>query len=266
LATFVFFHAHPDDEAIGSGGTIAALAAAGHRVVVLLATGGERGIVPEDLDEADLAELRGAEAGKAADVLGAARVAFLGYVDSGEEPTDPPPGSFADADLDEAAARVVELLRHEAADALIIYDANGITGHPDHVQVHRVGVRAGMSLPGVRVYEGTLSESQLVAFGDTITEFALASGAPAPSGNGPVLHASPDEAITTSVDAGPWLARKRAAMAAHASQIGPDSFFLATSDEQFARVFGVESYIDHSATSAGPGPLEVALADSGAIR
>ncbi|HEX3828724.1 MAG TPA: PIG-L family deacetylase [Sporichthyaceae bacterium] len=269
MATFVFLHAHPDDEAIGSGGTIAALAAAGHRAVVLLATRGERGIVPAELAEADgLGELRAAEAHRSAELLGAARLAFLGYRDSGEQPGDPAPGSFAAADPDEAAARVVQLLREEAADALIIYDEHGITGHPDHVQVHEVGMRAAAGLPGLRVYQGTLSESQLAVFVANVAIFLAGAGAGAPSaaGGGPTLYASPDASVTTRVDARPWSARKRAAMAAHASQIGPDSFFLSLSEEDFMEVFGTESYLARSTPDGAPGPLEAALNGSGALR
>jgi LmbE family N-acetylglucosaminyl deacetylase len=275
VATFVFLHAHPDDEAIGSGGTIAALAAAGHRVVVLLATRGERGIVPPDLaDAAGLGELRAAEARRSAELLGAARVAFLGYRDSGEQPAQRDAGSFAAADPDEAAARVVELVREEAAEALIIYDEHGITGHPDHVQVHVVGMRAAAALPELRVYQGTLSESQLAVFVATVATFIVASGAPTgqPAGQGggptggPTLYASPDASVTTRVDVRPWTARKRAAMAAHASQIGPGSFFLSLSEEDFVAVFGTESYLERSARDGAPGPLEAALAGSGALR
>jgi LmbE family N-acetylglucosaminyl deacetylase len=266
VATFVFLHAHPDDEAIGSGGTITALAAAGHRVVVLLATRGERGIVPAQLaDAAGLGEMRAGEARRSVELLGAARLAFLGYCDSGEQAGDPVPGSFAAADPDDAAARVVELLREEAAEALIIYDEHGITGHPDHVQVHVVGMRAAARLPELRVYQGTLSESQLAVFVATVATF-IAAGAPTGDGGGPALYASPDASVTTRVDVRPWSARKRAAMAAHASQIGPDSFFLRLSEEDFGEVFGTESYIARPGPDGAPGPLEAALAGSGALR
>jgi LmbE family N-acetylglucosaminyl deacetylase len=267
MATFVFLHAHPDDEAIGSGGTIAALAAAGHRAVVLLATRGERGIVPPELADADgLGELRATEARRAAELLGAARVAFLGYRDSGEQPAERDAGSFAAADPDEAAARVVQLVREEAADALIIYDEHGITGHPDHIQVHVVGMRVAAALPELWVYQGTLSESQLAVFVATVATFIVASGAPAGQGGGPTLYASPDASVTTRLDVRAWSTRKRAAMAAHASQIGPGSFFLSLSEEDFVAVFGTESYLDRSARDGTPGPLAAALAGSGALR
>ncbi len=137
-------------------------------------------------------------------------------------------GSFAAASpRRSAAARVVELLREEAADALIIYDEHGITGHPDHVQVHVVGMRAAARLPELRVYQGTLSESQLAVFVANVATFITAAGPPAAAGGGPMLYASPDASVTTRVDVRPWSARKRAAMAAHASQIGPESFLLA---------------------------------------
>jgi LmbE family N-acetylglucosaminyl deacetylase len=235
-------------------------------VVVVFATRGEAGIVPAELaDPAGLGELRAAEAQRAADLLGAARVAFLGYRDSGDDPGKPTAGAFADADPAEAAGRLAAILREEGPVALVVYDPMGVTGHPDHVQSHRVGVRAAGSVPGLRVYEGTLSESQLTVFGEVIAAFAAGSGAPPGDGGGPALHPSPDELVTTRVDVRPWLAVKRAAMAAHASQIGPDSFFLALTEADFARVFGLESYIDRVATDVGAGPLEAALAETGAL-
>src|SRR4029077_12103841 len=132
---------------------------------------------------------------RAAEGLGAARVGFLGYRDSGEQRSDSGPGSFAAADPAEAAGRIGELLRQESADALIIYDEHGVTCHPDHVQAHRVGARAAAAVPGLRVYEGTLAESQAAVFADTIAAFAAATGAAA--GDGPTLFASPDAAVTT---------------------------------------------------------------------
>lgn len=249
MATLVFFHAHPDDEAIGTAGTMAALAAAGHRVVSLFATRGERGEVPATLDgHASLGELRETEAQRAGRILGAARVAFLGYEDSGPDPAAAPPGSFWAADLEEAAALLAALLDGEAADALIIYDPTGSTKHPDHLQVHRVGRRAAeLAASPVRLYETTIAASQLQAL--------LART----GGHDPGLYTTPDDEITTAVDVGPWLATKRAAMAAHASQIAPASWWLTLPPEDFAAIWGREFYLDPTAVRSGPGPLEAAL-------
>ena len=146
MATLVSFHAHPDDECIACGGVIRKAADAGHRVVLVVATRGEQGEIPEGLlaDGEELWQRRVAETQASADILGAQRVEFLGYRDSGMmgTPANNQPGSFWTTPVDEAAERLAKLLRAEQADVLTCYDHNGGYGHPDHIQVHRVGMRA----------------------------------------------------------------------------------------------------------------------------
>ena len=255
MHTFVFFHAHPDDEAIGTAGTMAAAAAAGHRVVVVFATRGERGAVPPDLaGHASLAELRETEAQRAGRILGTHRVAFLGYDDSGDDPSAVPPGSFAAADVEEAAGQLAALLEAEAADAVVAYDPTGWTKHPDHLQVHRVGRRAAeLAAHRPRVYEIALAASQLQRLVRAVT----------PEGGEPPevpLFAVPDAELAALFDIRPWLGLKRAAMAAHASQIPPESIFMTMPDGDFAGIWGVECYLDRAAGGSGPGLLQAALA------
>jgi LmbE family N-acetylglucosaminyl deacetylase len=146
VATLVTFHAQPDDEAIATGGTMAKAAAEGHRVVLVTATAGECGeVAPGLLHEGEtLAERRLLELKKAAAILGVARVEPLGYRDSGMmgTPDNEVPGSFWMTDVEEAARRVADILAEERAEVITIYDSTGSYGHPDHIQVHRVGVRA----------------------------------------------------------------------------------------------------------------------------
>ncbi|MBX6389825.1 MAG: PIG-L family deacetylase, partial [Frankia sp.] len=148
MATVVALHAHPDDEVLWTGGTLARAAASGHRVVVVVATDGDMGPArsPADGGPDPWAVGRLAELAASCAVLGVARVECLGYADSGHGPLFyPDPAGrvrFARADLDEAAGRLAELLRAERADALLTYDAQGGYGHRDHVRVHQVGVRA----------------------------------------------------------------------------------------------------------------------------
>jgi LmbE family N-acetylglucosaminyl deacetylase len=153
MATVVSFHAHPDDEALWTGGTLALLAAAGHRVIIVVATDGDMGSGPDAGRRLD-------EIAASATALGVARVEYLGYADSGHGPLlYPDPADrrrFARADLDEAAGKLAALLRAEAADVLISYDARGGYGHRDHVRVHQVGARAATLAGGVRVLEATL--------------------------------------------------------------------------------------------------------------
>src|SRR5712692_666229 len=146
MATLVSFQAHPDDECIACGGIIRKASDEGHRVVLVVATRGEQGEVPEGfLDPGEeLWQRRVAETHRSAEILGAQRVEFLGYVDSGMmgTPENDAPGCFWLADVEEAGARLAAILTDEAAEALTVYDDNGGYGHPDHIQVHRVGVRA----------------------------------------------------------------------------------------------------------------------------
>ncbi|MCL7490197.1 PIG-L family deacetylase [Streptomyces sp. MCA2] len=164
--TCLFFHAHPDDEALLTAGTMARLAGAGHRVVLVLATAGERGLAPRDLQGRGLGTVRREEAHASARILGCARVAFLGYADSGHAPgpaaarggTRP----FAAADVEEAAGRLADLLTEERADLLTVYDPAGGYGHPDHVQVHRVGYRAARMAGTPVVLEATVDRTLLL--------------------------------------------------------------------------------------------------------
>lgn len=154
-AVIVAFHAHPDDEVLLTGGTLARAAADGHRVVIVVATDGLMDARPDHGEPPRMGELRASAA-----VLGAARVVHLGYANSGHGPVlypDPPDRvRFARADTEEAAGRLAAILREENADLLISYDPNGGYGHRDHVKVHHVGARAA-ELAGVgRVLEATM--------------------------------------------------------------------------------------------------------------
>ncbi|PVZ09641.1 LmbE family N-acetylglucosaminyl deacetylase [Actinomycetospora cinnamomea] len=238
----VTFHAHPDDECISCGGVMRAAADAGHRVVLVVATRGEHGeIVPGVLTVGEtLAERRVRETHDAAAVLGVARVEFLGYTDSGMvgTETNDAPGSFWSADVEEAAERLAAILREEDAEVLTVYDRIGGYGHPDHIQVHRVGRRAGELAGTARVYEATSNRDEF----RRMIEMARATGEDVPDLDSEAFG-SPESALTTRVDVTPWLAAKREAMRAHRSQIADDSFFLSLPDDRFALAFGTEWFI-----------------------
>jgi LmbE family N-acetylglucosaminyl deacetylase len=246
VATLVSFHAHPDDEAIPTGGTLAKAAKDGHRVVLVFATKGEHGEVDEGfLDPGEsLADRRVQETLRSAEVLGAQRVEFLGYVDSGmmDTPENNAPGSFWQADVEEAAQKLAAILTEENAEVLTVYDDHGVYGHPDHIQVHRVGVRAGELAGTPRVYESTGNR-------DHIRDGLLAAqemGVEMPGDLDPTAFDDfgvTDDQITTVVDASEFLDVKKAAMRAHASQIAESSFFLSIPDEFFGLAFGQEWYI-----------------------
>jgi LmbE family N-acetylglucosaminyl deacetylase len=250
MATLVSFHAHPDDEAIPTGGALAQAADAGHRVVIVFATRGEHGEVDDGFlaEGEELGQRREQECHRAAAVLGAARVEFLGFVDSGMmgTPENEAPGSFWRADVDEAAKRLAAILDEERADVVTVYDENGTYGHPDHIQVHRVGVRAAELAGTRRVYEATANRDAIVR---GLTE-ARAAGMEMPGDLDPDAmdgFGVGEDQITTAVDVTDYLDRKRAAMAAHASQISETSFFLSVPPEFFARAFGTEWFIRRGA-------------------
>jgi LmbE family N-acetylglucosaminyl deacetylase len=246
VATLVCFHAHPDDESIMTAGTMARAADAGHRVVLVVATRGELAAPKAGVlaDGEELWQRRVQETHASAEVLGVGRVEFLGYEDSGMmgEPTNEHTPCFWQADLDVAAQGLAAILRQESADVLTVYDANGGYGHPDHIQVHRVGCRAA-ELAGVeRVFQATMNRDHILRLMD---ESALA-GSMTEEEQGELdrdSFGSLEEDITHAVDVVPWLDRKRASMVAHASQISAEDFFLTLPPEAFAAGFGTEWYI-----------------------
>lgn len=247
MATLVAFHAHPDDECIAQSGTLAKAAAAGHRTVIVYATRGEVGEVPDDfLDPGEtLVERRMAEANLSAKVLGVSRVEWLGYRDSGMmgTPENDDPSCFWRADVEEAAARLAEIVAEEDADVLTIYDVNGNYGHPDHIQVHRVGVRAAELADTPHVLELTFDRDHLKA----MIQMAIQAGAPAdqmPDFENPdLIFGTPSDQITTRVDVTAFMDQKRASMEAHASQVQDTGPLLAMPPEAFREAVGHEWYI-----------------------
>jgi len=217
MATVVAFHAHPDDEVLLTGGTLARLAAEGHRVVIVVATDGIMGPATRPGTRDRLAELRASAAH-----LGAARVAHLGYADSGHGPVlypDPPDRPrFVRADPGEAAAKLAALIKDEGADLLLSYNPQGGYGHRDHVRVHEVGARAA-ALCGVRVWEATLPRELALPFlvlARLVRVMGRHDGAPA------ILATfTSRSAITHRVNVRRYAARKRAALAAHESFVRP---------------------------------------------
>jgi LmbE family N-acetylglucosaminyl deacetylase len=263
MATIVFFHAHPDDEAIATAGTMAALADQGHRVVLVTATRGELGEIPDGLlaPGETLAQHREAELDEACRILGVAHHTYLDYLDSGMagEDSNLAPGSFAAADVDEAAVALAAILRGEGAEVLVTYDEHGGYGHPDHIQVNRVGVAAAELASTPVLYYATMNRDQVQDLPTLVADTGWEPPAGGPDGSEGM--GEPASRITTAVDVTPWIERKRRAMRAHASQISEDSFFLAMPDEVFSIVWGREWYIQIRPVPehAGPEHWEPAL-------
>lgn len=223
--TVVAFNAHPDDEAILTGGTLAKLAAAGHRVVLVTATDGDAGPAAAEFGRGgDLGVQRLDELRTSGEALGAAEVVHLGYSDSGlgTAPSVAPEGRrrFVDVPTEEAARALADILRRERADLLLGYDPAGGYGHPDHVRVHAVA-RLAQRFAGIpRLLEATAPREPIngaLRLADRLqvlpTEFDPAEWA----------HGfTPRGRITHRIDVRPVIAAKRAAMAAHLSQASGD--------------------------------------------
>jgi LmbE family N-acetylglucosaminyl deacetylase len=262
VATLVTFHAHPDDECIACGGVMRMAFEQGHRVVLVVATRGEHGEVPAGFlaDGEQLWQRRIKETEAAAGILGAARLEFLGYVDSGMmgEPTNDEPGSFWTASVEEAAQRLAEILVDEQADVLTVYDDNGGYGHPDHIQVHRVGLRAAEIAGTPRVYQSTMNRDHTARLFKEFQGRAAELGIelPEPPEDGDQRFGSAEAELTARVDVSSYLEYKKSAMRAHASQISEDSFFLGVPDEVFGAMWGTEWFIR---AGQGPGITETDL-------
>ncbi len=250
MATIVYCHAHPDDEASQTSGAMARAAAEGHRVVVVFATHGEHGEVAVDAVEGEsVADHRRREAEASAAVLGLARIVWLGYSDSGMtgwEQNDVE-GSFHRADLDEAARRLADVVDEERADFLVGYDWHGGYGHPDHVKVHHVVRRAAeLAAAEPRLFESTMNRTEVTALVRAGREAGLDPGdfdpeQPMDDGN---LFGTPEEEITWRLDVSAHLDQKRAALEAHRSQATDIEGFLAMPPEVFAMLFGHEHLIE----------------------
>jgi LmbE family N-acetylglucosaminyl deacetylase len=260
MATLVSFHAHPDDESIGCGGVMRKASEEGHRVVLVVATRGEQGEVDDGFlaDGEPLWQRRVAETQAAAAILGVARLEFLGYADSGMmgTPANQAPGSFWTTPVAAAAQKLAAILESERADVLTCYDVNGGYGHPDHIQVHRVGLRAAALAGTPRVYQSTLNRDHFIRGRLRFAEQAAASGIEMPDVTEDEQFGVPEEVITAAVDVSPYLEYKRQAMRAHASQISENSFFLGMPDEVFRYAFGTEWFIRDG---QGPGITETDL-------
>ena len=261
-------HAHPDDETIGTGATMAKYAAAGALVTLVTCTLGEEGEILEpglehlaaDKDDG-LGQHRIGELAAAMEALGVRDHRFLGgpgrWRDSGMRgtPANDRPDCFWQADLDEAVRDLVAVVREVRPQVVITYDDNGGYGHPDHIQAHRVAVAAfdkagdpsyapdlGIPWQPAKLYYSAIPKSfiqagidHLKAAGDN-DFFGVDSADDLPFG-------VPDDTITTEIDARDWLEHKTAAMRAHRTQIAVDGPFFALSNNVGQKAFGVEHYV-----------------------
>jgi LmbE family N-acetylglucosaminyl deacetylase len=249
VSTIVYCHAHPDDEASQTSGAMARAAAEGHRVVVVFATNGDHGEVAADAVEGEtVADHRRREAEASAQAIGLARIAWLGYADSGMtgwEQNDAE-GSFHRADLDEAARRLADVLDEEEADVLVGYDWHGGYGHPDHVKVHHLVHRAApLARRTPRLPESTMNRTAMTRQFDEgrAAGFEMEWSPEDPMDDGNPLG-TPENEITWEVDVSAYLEHKRGALEAHRSQASDIDEFLSMPADLFAQFFGSEYYIE----------------------
>lgn len=262
--TLVTFHAHPDDESMLTAGVMAKAAAAGHRVVLVVATAGEVGDADERFRETgntDVGAARLAELDRSGEILGVDRIVHLGYRDSGSGESSMARSTagagetgrrFVEVPVEEAAEVLAAVLREEAADVLTVYDPNGGYGHPDHVHVHAVGHRAAELAGTPVVLEATINRN-LMRVG---VELAQSLGYEVPDTFAPSSFDAwflPEDELTHAVDVTAHIAQKRASMAAHESQTTSASgttrsvaLFLSLPDEYFTMAFGTEWFVDRS--------------------
>jgi N-acetyl-1-D-myo-inositol-2-amino-2-deoxy-alpha-D-glucopyranoside deacetylase len=259
-------HAHPDDETISNGVTMAKYAGEGAHVTLVTCTLGEEGevLVPElahlaaDRDD-QLGRHRIGELATAMEALGVGDHRFLGgpgrYRDSGMMglPSNDRPNCFWQADVDEAAGHLVRVIREIRPQVVVTYDDNGGYGHPDHIQAHRVAMRA-VELAGdpayahgepwqvAKVYWSAIPESEMREGIRRLREAGDHSFDDMdPEGDMPTFVV-PDHLITTRIDGMAHVDAKLAAMRAHATQITVDGPFFALSNNLGNQVWGFEHY------------------------
>jgi len=256
VSTLVCFHAHPDDESIATGGSIARAAAEGHRVVLVMGTDGRHGEKPADLGEGEsLQDRRKAETERSAEVLGVKNVYWLGYHDSGMTgwPQNNEPNSFIGADVETAAQELAKILHDEQADVFTCYDWHGGYGHPDHIQVHRVGHRAAdiaiTNGQKIRVLESTMNRTRIAQMLEQLGGGDFDPEAPADDGN---PFGTLEDEITMAVDVGEFVQVKRSSIMCHASQVTDSSMFLQMPPEAFAIAFGEEFFIEVNQLGGAP--------------
>ena len=249
MSTIVFLHAHPDDEASQTAGTMRQAVDAGHRVVCVYATNGDHGSVPDDLADGEtVVDRRRVEAEASARVLGTARVEWLGYADSGMNgwEQNSHEQSFHGADTEEAARRLTAILDEEDADVLVGYDWHGGYGHPDHVKVHRVVHRAAqLAARRPRILESTMNRDELRRQYAAAKEAGMVDeatdwdpDAPADDGN---PFGTPEAELHWRVDVRDVVPAKREALECHSSQEDV-RWMLSMGEEEFAIAFGTEWY------------------------
>lgn len=256
------FHAHPDDEVTSTGGTLARYAAAGEDVVVVTLTDGAEGEVhnygdQEEEIKARLVEVRAAELATALEILGVEQHEFLGYRDSGMmgDDANSNPDCAWQADFDEATGRLIRLIRKYKPEVMTIYDPFGGYGHPDHIQVHRIGMAAYFlsrdlgrfpledgeeEWKPAKLYWTAFTRSRLQAFAKTRLDGGHIDQEQYEQ---MVLGGFPDEDVSAWIDASDYWEQKKAGWRAHKTQIPEDWLGFFGGGDSSASAWGKESFV-----------------------
>lgn len=259
--TLVAVHAHPDDESITMGGTLARYRSEGVRTVVVTCTGGDLGeVLDPTLVGKPVATVRAQELARAAQVLGVSRVVQLGYADSGMpgEPWNDRAGAFWAAEIEEAATRLLKVLEEERPQVLVSYDETGGYRHPDHVKANLVTVEA------FRRYANQPARLFFIRFPLTWSRSFVASlrangieapgSAPSGADAGPAVTeiGVDDRLVTTRVDVRGYVQAKLSALECYASQLPSDHFLRRMPPDVAQQLWSHEFYSLESGGSPIP--------------
>jgi len=251
-------HAHPDDESLGTGGTLAKYAAEGVETVLVCCTRGEEGeFLNPSLDPSEfrdrITEVRMKELEEAIKILGVKRVYFLGYRDSGTagKPSNSHPRALVNADTKEATGRLVRIMREVRPQVVITYNEKGLYGHPDHIAVNKITLSAiaasgdpsmypEIPLPPwrpERLYYIAIPKSRLLKMKEIIEKRGERFDYDID------FMGTPDEEITTIIDVSPFIDQKIRAIYSHRSQIGPRSLVSRMTEPFRSEAMGKECYV-----------------------
>jgi N-acetyl-1-D-myo-inositol-2-amino-2-deoxy-alpha-D-glucopyranoside deacetylase len=264
--TLLAVHAHPDDESISTGGILAKYSAKGLRTVLTYGTRGEAGDIlnPEFVAPKpglDIKEIRAIELAAAVKVLAVETVYLLGYRDSGMagSPENHHPQAFAQADIREATARLVEIIRRVRPQVIVTYNEKGTYLHPDHIMANRVTLRAFQASGDAQFEIGEALEpwqpSKLYYTAIPLARirrmYRTAKERGEESGFDPEVIGTPEDKISTVVDVREYLSQKLEALDCHQSQMNPNSILRRMSEEWRLEVMGYEHFeCVHGCTAA----------------
>jgi len=255
--TILAVHAHPDDESISTGGILAKYSAKGLRTVLAYGTRGEAGDIlnPQFVSPKpglNIKEIRAIELEAAVKVLAVGAVYFLGYRDSGMagSPDNDHPHAFVQADIQEATARLVEIIRRVRPQVIVTYNEKGTYLHPDHIMANRVTLRAFQASGEAQFEIGEALEpwqpSKLYYTAIPLERirrmYKIVKERGEEPGFDPEVLGTPENKISTVVDVREYLSRKLEALDCHQSQMNPNSVIRRMSEEMRVEAMGYEHF------------------------